>query len=159
MKKEKQKKLINILRAVLYIVAIFEIFYLFLLFPKRDPELMLEFNGVKQLIDQYCKPDQYYFPMPFISVKFDNLSTEELAFCRKQLNGYSLVFDKKYWYIMLSHADRRQLMAHEMMHCLFGQPHVDNEKHFMAPYFYSLSEEELQTQLVDYLNLKCNNNQ
>lgn len=82
-----------------------------------------------------------------------------IAYCQRFTNGFKIIIDKNYWDLILDRPGKRQLLLHEMMHCIFKVGHIeDDATHFMAPVFYPLKENVILIQLADLLakNERCN---
>lgn len=121
---------------------------------EKDPELMVYFNKGLGVINAYCKEDQYYYPF-MTSVTFGKMPISyTVAFCSTRINGFKLVFDKKYW-DGLSNVDKTQLMYHEMIHCMFNENHSEDPTHFMYFEMREITSLSLAMQLHSYLTNKC----
>ncbi len=78
-----------------------------------------------------------------------------MAYCHWKKNGFMLVFHRRFWNT-LNPTEKKQLMMHEMVHCMFRQDHFYGIKHhFMAPEFVPIPEPNLTAQFNDYLYQKC----
>ena len=66
-----------------------------------------------------------------------------------------ITIDRNTW-IYMNEVYKKEVVAHELTHCFFGQGHVENSDHFM---YYSIvhfySEAQLEQQITDYLKDKC----
>jgi hypothetical protein len=151
--KGRRQRMKIILRVLLLATLLYQINMTFILFPRKNVKLNLEFEKVMEIVKKHCEPSQYYLPQS-ITIEFDRLY-EEVAYCQRRINGFKLVFDERYWNNMLAPIDRTQLMIHEMTHCLFKQDHVSDPKHFMAPFFYSIPEDVLYVQFDEFLRGRC----
>lgn len=142
-----------IIRLILLTLILAQFNQLLVLFPHKDKTLEKEYEKVLTIVKTHCSPDQYYLP-PNVTVEFDKLY-EEIAYCQIRLSGFKLVFDKSYWTNNLNEIDRTQIMMHEMTHCLFRQKHVEDPRHYMAEFFVSIPQEELDRQFSNYLQTRC----
>ena len=122
-------------------------------FPVTITSLEKEYEKVLKLVKTHCSVGQYHLP-PNVTVEFDKLY-EEIAYCQIRLSGFKLGFDKSYWTNNLNEVDRTQIMMHEMTHCLFRQKHVEDPRHYMAEFFVSIPQEELDRQFSNYLQTRC----
>lgn len=127
---------------------------LFILVPYRNKELTVAFEQSHEIVKQHCEKTQYNAPNFFTTIKF-GLLKEEIAYCQRKLNGFVIVFDKLYWDFVLSESDKKQVMMHEIVHCFFKQEHVEDPKHFMAPYFEPMTDSVFDKQVESYLKAKC----
>lgn len=147
-------KLINVVRLILISCILYNLNVLFVLTPYRNSELNAVFTENLSIIETACDKTKYRYPTPFIIITFSNL-LEEIAYCQRKANGFVIVFDKVYWDKILTKSDRKQVMMHEMVHCMFNQKHLPDSKHFMAEFFEPISEEEFKKQTDEYLKNKC----
>lgn len=150
----ERKFRLRILLGILLLILTFNLPNILTFSIKRDKVLLEVFNRNLNLIGQFCKKGEYRYPF-FTSITFGNMPDGDVvAYCHRKANGFSLVFDKRYWGI-LSEVDRNQLMMHEMAHCMFNERHSTNPKHFMSASMNELTEQELNVQVYDFLNKKC----
>lgn len=71
-----------------------------------------------------------------------------IGYCQRFVNGFKIVIDKSFWDFKLDAPGKRQLLLHEMMHCIFKTKHnLEDPHNFMYPEYGSLREEELLMQL------------
>lgn len=140
-------------RVFLLSLLLFQINAAFILFPSKQPDLEKEYEKVLTIVKLHCEPNQYYLPQN-VALEFNKLY-EEIAYCQIRLNGFKLVFDKRYWDEYTLPVDKTQLMMHELTHCLFRQEHVADPKHFMAPFFISIPENILYAQFDQFLRNRC----
>lgn len=109
-----------------------------------------------QFINQEC---QGKVPMPVnFVVKFDE-TDDAIGYCQHYANGFKIVLNRDYWLLRLNRVGRRQLLLHEMMHCIFNIRHNStNSMHFMYPEFIEIPEEELLNQAREVIksSKKCN---
>lgn len=153
-KKPAVQKPRNSLKAMLAIFLAAEIFFIHKLFTYKEPELMPYHDEFVELVSRYCTPDQFYHPT-LETVKFYNAEPiGELARCESFNYGYAIKFDRASWAAM-TEADRKQTMAHELVHCMFNQDHVADPRNFMAPYLNEMDEGTLMVQVDAYLREKC----
>lgn len=126
---------------------------MYVLFPYKDSRLKPYFEDNLAEIQSFCKPSQYHLPY-FHAAYFGNTEGDVVAYCEQKRNGYIMVFNKRFW-DALNETNKRQLMMHEMVHCLFKQPHFNSNFHFMATYFVAIPEPMLGIQFREYLYRKC----
>jgi len=152
--KELLKKATWVIRVLLWATVLHYVNILFVLVPYRNTELMEVFNEQMTVIKERCEPHKYRNPNFFTTVMFRDLK-EEIAYCQHKVNGFVLVFDKGYWDYILSKSDKKQVMMHEIVHCVFKQEHVEDPNHFMAPYFEPMTDAVFDQQVKLYLLSKC----
>jgi len=140
-------------RVFIFVALFFQLDNLFILFPDKESDLLPEYNKIMTIVQSHCAPDQYHLPST-VGLEFKKLK-EEIAYCQIRLNGFKLVFDKRYWDEYATPIDRTQIMMHELTHCLFYQEHTSDPKHFMAPLFIVIPENELYVQFNQYLREQC----
>lgn len=154
MLKELLKKVESLARVVLWSMVVYQLSLVFILVPYRNTELTNAFNAQLEVVKQHCDKSQYNAPNLFTTIKFGHLK-EEIAYCQRKLNGFVIVFDRLYWDFILSESDKKQVMMHEAVHCLFKQEHVEDARHFMAPYFEPMTDAVFEKQVHEYLKAKC----
>lgn len=115
---------------------------------------MVYFNKNLNVINHYCNKNQYKHPF-MTSVVFGKMEeTGAIAYCEPKVNGFKLIFDKKYW-SNLSDLNKTQLMFHEMAHCMFNEEHWNDSGHFMYASMNTIDGLSLAFQVHHYLTLKC----
>lgn len=144
----------TLIRTLIFILFAYQLNSSFIIFPTKQWALVEEYDRVIETVRKRCKPEQYYLP-DSVSLEFGQLK-EEIAYCQTRLNGFKLVFDKKYWNEYAQPIDRTQLMMHEVVHCIFNQDHVNDSRHFMSPFFIVIPKDVLYKQFDEYLRARCN---
>ena len=155
MLKELLKKFLLPIRLIFWLYVFLQLNALFVLVPYRNAELMSVFNKHMETVKQYCNSSQYRNPNFFTTVRFGDLS-EEIAYCQHKANGFVIVFDKSYWNKVLTDSDKKQVMMHEIVHCIFKQKHINDPRHFMAEFFEPITDAVFEKQVKEYLTTKCN---
>lgn len=126
---------------------------IYVLFPFIDSKLEPYFDQNLEEVQSYCDPSQYHLPF-MRSVQFGRTEGDVIAYCEYKRNGYVLVFNRGFW-DTLTEVNKKQLMMHEMVHCLFRQEHFTTPFHFMYYQFVSIPENILNSQTAEYLFRKC----
>jgi hypothetical protein len=143
----------SVLRVLLLTLVMLPITPLIAITTTKNETLMDYYNKTLGVVAQYCDKTKYFNPN-LITVNFDNLSEDILGECRLQLNGYTLMFDKKKW-TNLSESDKNQLMIHEVTHCIFGMGHVNDPTHYMNPFMMYLDSSVVDAQFRALLIERC----
>jgi len=90
-----------------------------------------------------------------VSVNFGE-TDDAIGYCQKYSNGFKIVLNEQYWYHNLDGSGKRQLLLHEMCHCIFNIKHNSDEKHFMYPEFTKIDENTLLNQLEGTIKSSSN---
>lgn len=112
--------------------------------------------GYKQeflyLARQEC--DRVKEPNQFI-IQFSKLRDEEAGVCIVYPFKKIILIDEYYWE-SADPVSRKQLIFHELSHCLLNKEHVENPENYMNAYVSPQTEESLYEQTI--LNIKdyCN---
>lgn len=130
--------------SIFYYLVAFKI--LFVTNYKRiDDELRPFTEEYHALLDKYCDTKNYN-TSNFYSITFVNsMNDGDIGVCYRKINGYSIEVNKQWW-DAVSENDRRQLIYHEMAHCLIYKDHVDDKNNYMNPYFNRLQYNDLADQ-------------
>jgi len=126
-----------------------------------EPSLVRYYEYSINLINTHCPSNKIFYP-PKTKVNFAKAEVGRygekiwVGLCEQTLLSYHVSFDKEWW-DTASEADRYGTMAHELVHCSFNEPHNPDPKHFMYESVGPVSLQELNQQLIDYLNKKCDN--
>ena len=71
-----------------------------------------------------------------------------IGYCQRFPNGFKIIIDKNYWDNKLDDLGKRQLLLHEMMHCIFKVGHnLKDPNHFMYPEYTPIKESDLLIQV------------
>lgn len=77
---------------------------------------------------------------------------DAIGYCQRYSNGFKIVINKDYWNRRLDDLGKRQLLLHEMCHCIFHVKHDEsNPKHFMYPEYTKIDQTSLLSQLEEIL--------
>ncbi len=103
-----------------------------------------------ELLKTYCKNNNYNKTNRFIIELVDTMDNESwVGVCQIKLNGFTIQIDRTFWE-NTTEKSKRQLMYHELAHCLIYRDHDENnKKHYMYPSFYPLPAEDYINQAID----------
>lgn len=75
-----------------------------------------------------------------------------IGYCQRFINGFKIIIDRHYWNVILDEAGKKQLLLHEMMHCIYKIDHNKKDPgNFMYPEYTRISDPELMKQLHELL--------
>lgn len=142
------------IRIVLYLILLMSIIHMFNLYLDNniDDEFIAYEKEFIKLVEQYCKPDQYFYPNHV--VEFSDLSGDTIGICYRYPNRFLIQIDKLHWDNM-SYDDRLQLYFHEASHCLFGEEHSDDDTNYMYYRQLDIPRELLYNQVRLFLRKEC----
>jgi len=107
-------------------------------------------------VEANCHPDDYN-SSPFYQIKFKPQVDGIIGLCYQKINGYRIEIDPDWWNDpWRTEADRKQLMDHELAHCVIYRPHSDNAQHYMYPSHVNLSEQVENAQVLEDIVNRCN---
>lgn len=117
-----------------------------------NPELAPYVNDYYNIVHKFC-PDKQEKETNFYIISFvDSMSDYNIGVCYHQINGYQIEINRKFW-LTASNLDRRQLLYHELAHCVINKPHVEDMHNYMYPDFYSVKYQSLYEQVaLDVIN-------
>ena len=144
----------NKFRMVYY--TIIAIFFIVNLWPVRniDPAITPFHNEIFSIIEKHCDRSQYYYPLQ-VEIKIQPLDKVFIAYCNRNLyTKFTIVYNSKHWSYQ-SDDQKFETLAHELLHCMFREDHVNDPGHFMFAYENNLSKVIVLKQLNDYLTKKC----
>lgn len=136
-------------------VLLFICIYLITPISYCNKDLKPYVKEIMDLTNTYCKPSQYNNPK-HVYYFFRKLPKNMIGYCDDQINGFSIVIHPLYWQ-RATDADKFQLIAHELSHCLLSKEHVDNKWNYMYPSLYPLSREVVTQQYIENLRSVCVN--
>jgi hypothetical protein len=118
----------HLLRIFLYVSALYYVLAIKVLFvtsyKKIDPELVSFVQDYHSFLDKYCDTGRYN-NTNFYSITFvDDMPDEDIGVCYRKINGYAIEVNKRWWK-ETNTQDHRQLMYHELAHCLIDKNHVE----------------------------------
>lgn len=141
-------KLYNISTALAWISSL----AIYFLVPVNsiEPKLQPDYKEFITLYDNNCDRPK---PKQFI-LKFSYLQDDTIGICISNHTRRTIYIDKRFWEDA-SDVQKKQLVFHELTHCYLNFGHIEDDKHYMNPYYISLPKETLLTQTVDMLKNKC----
>ena len=122
-----------------------------------DKELkpyVLEYHA---LLTKYC-PNHKYRTTPFYSVeltdKFPEGFQDKIGLCSPRINGYEILVKTEY-FKKLNDNDRRQLLYHELSHCLIMKQHDPDTGNYMYKALYSIPKATYIKQVIKDIKDFC----
>lgn len=88
-------------------------------------------------------------------IETGNLSDDNIGVCVTFSFRKHITIDKFYW-LTSNEQSKKQLMYHELTHCVLGLHHIESELNYMNPYIIEISEEALEEQLKQNTRGICN---
>lgn len=123
-------------------------------YQKVDPELVPYVAEYKNLLDKYCETKQYN-TSNFYSIKLlPKMEADHIGVCYRKFNGYKIEINGEWWNTA-SEDDRKQLIFHELAHCLIDKDHVEDQTNYMNPFFVSLKYQDLYDQVTLDIYNRC----
>lgn len=122
-----------------------------------DKELIPYVLEYKALLKEYCPNDAYNTTTMYkieLSPRLENDSW--LGVCNYKINGFHIQILKSFW-DRAEPEERRQLMYHELTHCLLDKDHNDDQTHYMYKYFNYVDPAMVKKQLILDIIITCNN--
>ena len=117
--------------------------------PKEVDSYYKEFMGiVKKECPKIETPRQF-------GIYFRRLKNEEVGLCTLYPFKRIIEIDTFFW-VNANNNIRRQLVFHELTHCILETHHTDDIQNYMNPYLISLPNEVLIEQVKTNANAFCN---
>lgn len=88
-------------------------------------------------------------------IQFNNLKNEEVGLCYLYAFKRKIEFDNVYWQTT-NHMMRKQLVFHELTHCILETHHDDSYINYMNSYVAYVPEEKLIEQVKQNAKAYCN---
>lgn len=117
-----------------------------------DPRVEPYYNEFMGIVKNECP--NLETPRQFI-VGFGTLRNEEIGLCYTYSVRREIKFDESFWEITPEYG-RKQLVFHELTHCVLNVHHIDNDKNYMNPYLIYIPESDLIDQLQQNARSVCN---
>ena len=139
---------------MVFLVSWFVSLVLFLSIPIKQvhPELIEYYKNFMVLVKQECPKIE---PPRQLILEVGVLSDNNIGVCYYYTVKRNIVVDKFYWETA-THQQRKQLMYHELSHCVLNKDHVQSELDYMNPYATEVSDEELIRQVKENAVSFCN---
>lgn len=121
-------------------------------YKEVDPELSSYVVDYYKLLNEYC-PKHNYNTTKFYTIQFVNkLPGYEIGVCYRLLNGYKIEINREWWSTENS-VNKRQLMYHELAHCVINKDHVSDFHNYMFADFFPIKYQSLNDQVkLDIIN-------
>jgi hypothetical protein len=139
-----------------FLIAIIVI-YIVIPHSSIDNRLEISYNRVMNLIEKDCKNVMDYFPQKYYINTFKaSKNTKYIGICRKNIHIFEVSIDVDFLDYS-SEEDLDNLMAHELLHCIFNQDHVDEPNNLMNSQFQYRLQPSLEEQISKFTKQKCKN--
>jgi len=129
---------------------------LLILFPYRKIDKRLEpsVDWVMNIVNEECPKHNYFWPSK-IEIKIeDKPNYSYIGICRK--NPLTFIIEvQQYFYEMEQEEFIKQLMAHELIHCIFNQDHINEDGNLMNPNFQMVLNGTVEEQLREFARKSC----
>lgn len=116
-----------------------------------DKDLNVYYKEFMDLSKKQCnkiqKPNQF-------SIRFSKLPDDNIGLCTIYIHRKEVLIDENYWSIS-NLETRKQLVFHELTHCILDKHHIDSEDNYMNPYLIELPQDVLYNQVKDNMRLFC----
>lgn len=112
------------------------------------------YEEVMVTVNKYCTPDQYFKPKKR-SLQMSDLPGSIVGQCMTDRETYWQISLDKYFWDSHNEDDKFDVMAHEMMHCMFFKDHVDNKNNYMYYMLVKLTKQQVIEQLTVDLKKEC----
>ena len=110
------------------------------------------YNEYVSYIPHDCRRKVFRFNK--FNIKFSPLGGDFIGFCNKMFRERKIILDTQYWKWM-SEADKKQLLFHELSHCLINKNHVEDMTNYMYPTAYTVPEEIFVAQVKEDIKNYC----
>lgn len=137
-----------------FLLGIFASLILFLTVPNKraDTDLYPYYKDFMTFSKKKC--NKIETPNQFL-LTFGTLKNDQIGLCYSYaFNKREIFIDEAYWN-NATEVEKRQLVYHELTHCILNKDHVNDEKNYMNPYLFPLEEEELYKQLTVNIDEFC----
>lgn len=122
-----------------------------------DDELKPYYTEYSNLLRDNCPSGNYTKTNRFIIELVDDLPSEEnwIGICQLKINGFNIKILRPWWNAA-NPSDRKQLMYHELAHCMIHREHEeDNPNHYMYPSLQPLPDYVFINQAIDDIIEYC----
>lgn len=137
---------------ILYSWLVLLVAYSYFPFGTSSIELLKYQKDFVSLTKPYCAKIE---TPPRFLIKFGKLSDSEIGVCKVFLFRKEITIDKEYW-DKASQGIKKQLVYHELTHCILNIHHVDDFFNYMNPYLNEIPETELLLQVEKNAQDYCN---
>lgn len=140
------------LAMILNIIFISLVIYTFYPIKYVDPQIKPYKDRIVNIIKDKCG-DRYNKRIKEIT-QFGLLDGYIIGLCEESKLRMNITLDKLYWNFS-DENEKLALVAHEEFHCLLNAKHSPDMRNFMHDVLPSITEEELLTQMNNYLINIC----
>lgn len=116
------------------------------------PQAKNYYNEYISYIPKYCKNKVFRFNK--LRISFSPLGEDYIGFCNKTFNERQIILDTSFWKWM-SIDDKKQLLFHELSHCLINKDHVTDPTNYMYPTEYTIPEKVVIEQVKEDIKYYC----
>lgn len=117
------------------------------------PELRYYTKDYYKLVKSRC-PGKARDLTNMYSIDFIDNSKEYIGVCMWRYNGYKIFINREWWNKAIE-PEKRQLMYHELAHCVINKMHINDRQHYMYSYFTPLFYEDYIKQVVSDIDVWC----
>lgn len=121
---------------------------------KIDPKTKQFYKEYINYIPKSCK--RHVLRQNKIVIKFETLNTNFIGFCNRVFRERTILLDADFWRWMQP-LDQKQLLFHELSHCLLNKNHVKDISNYMYPTQYGIPEEVFIGQVKQDIETYCSN--
>jgi hypothetical protein len=120
-----------------------------------DEELKPYVTEYMGLLNKYCKSGNYNKSDRYVIFLQNFNDGRTMGLCERKWNGYSVQIDNT---IFNNSAEkyRKQLLFHELSHCLINQEHSPDPNNYMNAVFPYLDANLVMKQTIDNIKNHCN---
>lgn len=131
-----------------------------------DSNIVLSYKSVDPILEPYVF-DYYQLFKEQCPVKFkETTSSYTIDFipdnktyvgvCMLRLHGFRLHVNREWWDNEASLLDKRQLIYHELSHCVLDKDHVNDIHNYMYPIIYPVPYDVYVSQVKSDMKAFCN---
>jgi hypothetical protein len=130
-----------------------------LLFPHKiiDKRLQPSVDWALRIIKEECPEKNYSWPLKIEINMVDRLDVSYVGVC-KRAPGIFIIEIQEYYYNQIDEELLHTLVAHELVHCLFHQDHINEPYNLMNPTLQVYLTPSLEDQLRSFAKKSCQKN-
>lgn len=121
---------------------------------KIDPKTKQFYQEYINYIPNDCK--EHILRHNKIIIRFEALGSNFIGFCNKVFRERIILLDSDFWK-WVREADQKQLLFHELSHCLINKNHVDDVTNYMYPTQLAVPEPMYIEQVKQDIETYCQN--
>lgn len=113
-------------------------------------------NEFYTFLDRGC-PSKVKYETNYYTIKFGSPAKPDdwIGICEPHLNGFTIEVEPGFW-DRADVQDRRQLIYHELSHCVIYRDHVGDVNNYMYPVIMRINPEIMINQLKNNIADFCN---